>query len=117
MKKFSLPVVAAVVRAAAQMVVRRRGRAPGRRARRIRRTVGHVAARPLEDRVDAGRCDGVEGARVDAGVWVTRDEQGQMGGRALELCLVAKRCLEHHRVRSTMQDTMPAIVALALAHK
>ena len=66
MNKFSLPVVAAVVRAAAQMVVRRRSRAPGRRARRVHRTVGHVAARPREDRVDAGRGDGVEGARVDA---------------------------------------------------
>ena len=51
MNKFSLPVVAAVVRAAAQMVVRRRSRAPGRRARRVHRTVDHVAARPLEDRV------------------------------------------------------------------
>ena len=61
-------MVAVVMRAAAQMVVCRCSRAPGRRARRLQRTVGHVAARPLEDRVDAGRCDGVEGARVDAGV-------------------------------------------------
>ena len=66
MNKFSLPVVAAVVRAAAQMVVRRRSRAPGRRARRVQRTIGHVAARPPEDRVNAGRGDGVEGPRVDA---------------------------------------------------
>ena len=51
MNKFILPVVAVVVRAAAQMVVRRRSRAPGRRARRLQRTVDHVAARPLEDRV------------------------------------------------------------------
>ena len=68
MNKFSLPVVAAVVRAAAQMVVRRRSRAPGRRARRVQRTVGHVAARPLEDRVDAGGSNKIEGPRVDAGV-------------------------------------------------
>ena len=52
-------------------------------------------------------------ARVDTDEWVTRDERGQINGRALELCLVAKRCLEHHRVRSTMRDAMPAIVALA----
>ena len=68
MNKFILPVVAVVVRAAAQMVVRRCGRAPGRRARRVHRTVDQVAARPLEDRVDAGRGDGVEGPRVDARV-------------------------------------------------
>ena len=68
MNKFILPVVAVVVRTAAQMVVRRRRRAPGRRARRVHRTVGHVAARPPEDRVDAGRGDGVQGPRVDAGV-------------------------------------------------
>ena len=70
MNKFILPVVAVVVRAAAQMVVRRRSRAPGRRARRLQRTVGHVAARPLEDRVDAGRGDGVEGPRVDALMYI-----------------------------------------------
>ena len=64
-----LPVVA-VVRAAAEVVVRRRSRAPGRRARRVHRTVGHVAARPLEDRVDAGRGDGVEGPRVDALMYI-----------------------------------------------
>ena len=58
--------VAVVVRAAAEVVIRRCSRAPGRRARRVHRTVGHVAARPLEDRVDAGRGDGVEGPRVDA---------------------------------------------------
>ena len=62
--------VAVVVRAAAQMVIRRRSRAPGRRARRVHRTVGHVAARPLEDRVDAGRGDGVEGPRVDALMYI-----------------------------------------------
>ena len=70
MNKFSLPVVAAVVRAAAQMVVRRRSRAPGRRARRVQRTIGHVAARPPEDRVNAGRGDGVEGPRVDALMYI-----------------------------------------------
>ena len=62
-----LPVVA-VVRAAAQMVILRCSSAPGGRARRVHRTVGHVAARPREDRVDAGGGDGVEGPRVDAGV-------------------------------------------------
>ena len=70
MNKFILPVVAVVVRAAAQMVVRRRSRAPGRRARRFQRTVDHVAARPLDDRVDAGRGDGVEGPRVDALMYI-----------------------------------------------
>ena len=70
MNKFSLPVVAAVVRAAAQMVVRRRSRAPGRRARRVQRTIGHVAARPRKDRVDAGGGDGVEGPRVDALMYI-----------------------------------------------
>ena len=70
MNKFSLPVVAAVVRAAAQMVVRRRSRAPGRRARRVQGTIGHVAARSREDRVDAGRGDGVEGPRVDALMYI-----------------------------------------------
>jgi len=70
MNKFSLPVVAAVVRAAAQMVVRGCGRAPGRRARRLQRTVGHVASRIFEDRVDAGRGDGVEGPRVDALMYI-----------------------------------------------
>ena len=70
MNKFSLPVVAAVVRAAAQMVVRRRSRAPGRRARRLQRTVGHVAARPLEDRVDAGGSNKIEGPRVDALMYI-----------------------------------------------
>ena len=70
MNKFILPVVAVVVRAAAQMVVRRRSRAPGRRARRVQRTIGHVAARPLEDRVDAGRGDEVQGPRVDALMYI-----------------------------------------------
>ena len=70
MNKFILPVAAVVVRAAAQMVVRRRSRAPCRRARRLQRTIGHVAARPLEDRVDAGRGDGVEGPRVDALMYI-----------------------------------------------
>ena len=65
-----LPVAVVVVRAAAQMVVRRCSRAPGGRARRVQRTVGHVAARPLEDRVDAGRGDGVEGPRVDALMYI-----------------------------------------------
>ena len=70
MNKFSLPVVAAVVRAAAQMVVRRRSRAPGRRARRLQRTVDHVAARPLDDRVDAGGSNKIEGPRVDALMYI-----------------------------------------------
>ena len=70
MNKFILPVVAVVVRAAAEVVIRRCRSAPGRRARRVHRTVGHVAARPLEDRVDAGRGDGVEGPRVDALMYI-----------------------------------------------
>ena len=65
-----LPVAVVVVRAAAQMVVRRRSRAPGRRARRLQRTVDHVAARPREDRVDAGRSHQIEGARVDALMYI-----------------------------------------------
>jgi hypothetical protein len=37
-----------------------------------------------------------------------------IAGRALELCLVAKRCLEAHvKVRGTMREAMPAVVALA----
>ena len=52
-------------------------------------------------------------ARIGADEWATHDEGGKLGGRALEICLLAKRCLEHHRVRSTMRDTMPAVVAVA----
>ena len=37
---------------------------------------------------------------------------GAPGGRALELCLVAKKCLEHERARCTMREAMPAVVAL-----
>ena len=70
MNKFILPVVAVVVRAAAQMVIRRCSRAPGHRARRLQRTIGHVAARPLEDRVDAARGDEVQGPRVDALMYI-----------------------------------------------
>ena len=65
-----LPVVAVVVRAAAEVVVRRCSRAPGRRARRLQRTIGHVAARPLEDHVDAARGDEVQGPRVDALMYI-----------------------------------------------
>ena len=37
-------------------------------------------------------------------------------GRVLELCLVAKRCLESHvSVRGTMREAMPKVVALAAA--
>ena len=85
MNKFMLPVVAVVVRAAAQMVVRRRSRAPGRRARRVQRTVGHVAARPREGRVDAGRGDGVQRPRVDAGVDI---QVGQAAVILLDDCRV-----------------------------
>ena len=63
-----LPVVAVVVRAATKMVVLRSSSAPGGRARRLQGTVGHVAARPLEDRVDPGGSNKIEGPRVDAGV-------------------------------------------------
>ena len=65
-----LPMVAVVVRAAAQMVIRRRSRAPGRRARRLQRTVDHVAARPREDRVDAEGSNKIEGPRVDALMYI-----------------------------------------------
>ena len=65
-----LPVVAVVVRAAAQMVIRRCSRAPGRRARRLQRTVDHVAARPREDRVDAEGSNKIEGPRVDALMYI-----------------------------------------------
>ena len=70
MNKFILPVVAVVVHAAAQMVVRRRSRAPGRRARRVQGTVDHVAARPREDCVDAGGSNKTEGPRVDALMYI-----------------------------------------------
>ena len=39
-----------------------------------------------------------------------------IAGRALELCLVAKRCLETHvKVRGTMREATPKVVALAAA--
>ena len=70
MNKFSLPVVAAVVRAATKMVVRRCRRAPGRRARRGHRTIGDVTSRIFEDRVDAGGSNKIEGPRVDALMYI-----------------------------------------------
>ena len=92
MNKFILPVVAVVVRAAAQMVVRRRSRAPGRRARRLQRTVDHVAARPREDRVDAGRSHQIEGARVDALMYIqARRPVDPQGASLQEVALVEER--------------------------
>ena len=39
---------------------------------------------------------------------------GAPRGRALELCLVAKQCLEMYvKVRCTMREAMPKVVALA----
>ena len=46
--------------------------------------------------------------------WVTVRGGAAVEGRALELCLVAKKCLEMHvRVRGTMRDATPTVVALA----
>ena len=54
--------------------------------------------------------------RVPAASWVhTNAATGQLAGRALELCLVAKRCLEHARARCTMREAMPTVSALAEA--
>ena len=51
-------------------------------------------------------------ARVPASSWA----QQRLGApdRALELCLVAKKCLEHVRVRCTMREAMPVVVAQAM---
>ena len=41
---------------------------------------------------------------------------GEVSGRALELCLLARRCLEMlASVRGTMREVMPGVVALAAA--
>jgi hypothetical protein len=54
-------------------------------------------------------------ARVPAAAWARVDgATGALSGRALDLCLVARRCLEAHvHARCTMRDAMPAVVALA----
>jgi hypothetical protein len=55
-------------------------------------------------------------ARVPAAAWATRAgcAAGAVSGRALELCLVAKQCLELQvRLRNTMRKAMPAVVAVA----
>jgi hypothetical protein len=57
-----------------------------------------------------------------ASSWATPAAAGEDGaaaaiaGRALELCLVAKRCLEMYvKVRGTMREATPKVVALAAA--
>ena len=54
-------------------------------------------------------------ARVQpASSWVTVRGGAAVEGRALELCLVAKKCLEVYvRVRGTMRDATPTVVTLA----
>ena len=57
-------------------------------------------------------------ARVPSTAWATVAAAGTVRGRALELCLVAKRCLEMlAAVRGTMREAMPKVVALAAAHR
>ena len=61
-------------------------------------------------------------ARVALASWTSivfpaAGELGELGGRALWLSLIAKRCLEtHYSVRGTMREAMPKVVALAAAH-
>jgi hypothetical protein len=56
--------------------------------------------------------------RVAAASWTSvNGATGELGGRALWLCLVAKHCLEsHERARGTMREATPKVVALAAAH-
>jgi serine/threonine protein kinase len=67
---------------------------------------------------DPARC---LGAALDTCVpvssWVelaSRRAPGAVSGRALELCIIAKQCLESSaQTRCTMREAMPAVVALA----
>ena len=65
---------------------------------------------------DPARC---LGAALDTCVpvssWVaSRRAPGVVSGRALELCIIAKQCLEASaQTRCTMREAMPAVVALA----
>ena len=53
-------------------------------------------------------------ARVPATEWATVSEEGVVSGRALELCLLARRCLAMlASARCTMRDAMPKAVELA----
>ena len=46
--------------------------------------------------------------------WATVSEEGVASGRALELCLLARRCLAMlASARCTMRDAMPKAVELA----
>ena len=55
-------------------------------------------------------------ARVPTGAWAAVGAGGEVSGRALELCLLARRCLEMlASVRGTMREVMPGVVALAAA--
>jgi hypothetical protein len=62
-------------------------------------------------------------ARVQpASSWATVRDGGDGGaaleGRALELCFVAKKCLEVYvGVRGTMREATPKVVALAAARQ
>jgi hypothetical protein len=57
--------------------------------------------------------------RVATASWTSVDgATGELGGRALWLCLVAKRCLElAERARGTMREAMPKVIALAAQHE
>jgi serine/threonine protein kinase len=65
----------------------------------------------------AGKLVPLLDARVAAASWTSVDgATGELGGRALWLCLVAKRCLElAERTRGTMREARPKVVALAAA--
>jgi hypothetical protein len=53
-------------------------------------------------------------ARVPLGAWAAVGAGGEVSGRALELSLLARRCLEMlASVRGTMREVMPSVVALA----
>jgi len=73
-------------------------------------------------------CDPAQGlgrlldARVPAASWFTAaggmgsgGPEGAVAGRALELCLVAKHCLDHERKRGTLREVTAQVVALAAA--
>ena len=55
-------------------------------------------------------------ARVAPASWTSFGGGGELDGRALWLCLIAKRCLETHpSARGTMREATPKVVALAAA--
>jgi serine/threonine protein kinase len=63
------------------------------------------------------RLPGMLDARVPLVSWTSADgEAGELGGRALWMSLIAKRCLESHpHARGTMREALPKVVALAAA--